>query len=992
MEPSTAIQLGILIASLAISLTRKPKKAAPSDDYLESIATRGAYVPLGIGRFLVAPVFAWGEMNDNNFSLSGDSAGEATGYGKGSGGGSSNHYEKALHLLCVGPGEALHGITQNGKLIWEGPISPATHPSGSELSCQNGEGSFRIYWGYQDDPLLPYLPTSPTHGLSVKYAYVMKILWVNKNLGTSRIWPRLQYEVSCPCYSQLSETASQMPLEPNDALPVFAESTMPNIGYQVNHIPMGFLADDKAQLHIFRVCQLGSGEVAVTVANLGRYVPTFPWGQTDAPSLQRLAEKIIGKLCKVYFWSNTIGVGVSDPAQIPAVPAPGTFVLPATGNLPIAAWDYRWVKSVYVNPRKSIFPPSTQFRVEEELVIVLGPKVQVSSVRNPGTTAPSIPWTGSPTVIGAFEPVSIDGTDGINPVHIVDQLLFAKKPWGAGRDRSKFDTRSIEQAAVDLEKENIRGYCLVKDGDGAFSTLGSIMQDIGMMITWDPSVGKNVFRVIRYQDPETIVSVPDDMVVSPAEMVSPRGRGIVDTPAFTFKNRERRYREDPLVLMDDGQVSFFESERSKKFPIVITADPASAVKMVPRRQQEVFADTSSYKFEFNHGMRRCLAGSRFKVPSFESSEIVFLASQVRRFTDTSKIEVSAVVDAYSLRPSTESEQMFEDQPPSGSPPPSPRAADPAGFFEAVEVPRPLAKDKMLVLFPAYRETSRTTGAFVWASVDGGGYSVLDSVPLVIAGRLSDAIPAGPEMDPSTYYDIEADWLDTEAIEDVSYSDASWRAGRQILLIEDEVIFLLRQDGDRLQGLIRGRMGTKAVSHPEGTPFVVFLAHRIPVVESLLFLPGRTIDYKVQGQSGDKVSDLSMVSSKSIELTGKAYTPLAPCGLRQTSLLSDYDSAQDLTLHWGWHSSAFPRTGLGMQGFGQPTSASPHAGHFLLTFKDDTGIKIADLVCPVPTVTLTPVERAEVGVDALPFWTIEVRHVEGSFSSPPASLTLEKRTP
>lgn len=987
MEPSTAIQLGILIASLAFALTRKPKKAAPSDDYLDSIATRGAYVPLGIGRFLVGPVFAWGEMNDNNFTLGGDGVGGAPGYGKGGGSSNNNHYEKALHLLCVGPGEALHGITQNGKLIWEGPITPASHPSGSELSCQNGEGSFRIYWGFVDDPILPYLASSPTHGLSVKYAYVMKILWVNKNLGNSKIWPRLQYEVSCPCYSQLAETGSQMPLEPDDAFPVFTESTMENVGYPPSHIAPPLTVSDKARFQIFRVCQLPSGEAAVLVANFDRYQPLFDWGDSDQTGLQRLADKIVGKICKVYFPSNITGIGVIDPSQPSPPPQAGPFVTPSTVSLPIGSWDYRWVKDAYINTRWSVFTPtSTQIRLEEELVVVLGPSVQPSTVRNPGTSPPSLPFT-SGICIGGFEPVSVLGTDGINPIHVVDQLLFSKKPWGAGRDRSKFDLRSIEQAAVDLEKENIRGYCLVKDGDGAFATLGSIMQDIGLMIAWDPQVGKNVFRVIRYQDPDTVVSVPDDMVISPAEMVSPRGRGIIDTPAFTFKNRERRYREDPLVLMDDGQVSFFESERSKKFPIVITADPASAVRMVPRRQQEVFADTSSYKFEFNHGMRRCLPGSRFKVPSFETSEIVFLASQVRRFADSGKIEVAAVVDAYSLRPSTESEEQFLDQPPTGSPPPSPRDADPVGFFDAIEMPRPIAHNKMLVLFPAYRETSKTTGAFVWGSVDGGGYSVLDSIPLVVAGRLSDALPAAPEMDPDTYYDIEAAWLDTESIEDISYSDASWRAGRQILLIEDEVIFLMRQDGDRLQGLIRGRMGTKAVSHPEGTPFVVFLSHRIPAIESLIFLPGRTIDYKIQGQTGNKTSDLSLVGSKSITLEGKAFTPLPPCGLRQPSMLQDYDAAGDLDLVWGWRSSSFPRTGCGMQGFGQVTSTSPPAGHFLLTFKDDSGVPIADLVSPSASMTLSVSDRSALGLDALPFWTVEVRHVEGSYTSSPASLTL-----
>lgn len=972
-DPGTWIAIISLAISLTLALTQKKPKAAPLDDALQSTATRGAYIPLLVGRHRVGPIFAFVSDATGTFALD-DGPGSQPGFGKGGGGipDPGSYFENALHILAVGPGARLDAIYQNGETIWKGPITPSTHPSGSEFTIAD-QGTFRIYWGFKDDPVLP----SEVTDVATNFALTLKIVWIPKNLGQSRTWPRLEYEVECPCYSQISDSSSELPIEANEAFPTWESAGFdPPIDFAIGNLP-----EDKIQLAIHRVVSLPGGLFAVKIVAKRANNGFHP--QWERARLQ-FYEGSIFKLA-VY---STVSLGDSVEFVLHE-----TQVSPATAGISAAnTWKYFWVKDSYIQNNMIASPVSPALGLYmDEIVVVLGPEITGNYVYNTDPVVPSVPAIGYPinpiTTVGLVEPLDASGTDGVNPIHIVDQLLFAKRPYGAGKDRSKFDSRSIEQAAIVMQSEKIRGSMSVRDGEGIESVLSTIMQDCGFFISWDPQTGLFVFKMLRYDDPSIVTNLPKEMILKRPQMLSIRGGTAADVLAFTFRDRRRNYREEPLVIQDDGQVSLTETSRAKKVPIEITTDYESAARMTPRRQQEALANQSVVTFETNHATQMAIPGNRIKASTTEGEGFLFRISSVKRDLNSPKVILDCLVDNYDPPPTDEENFSFLDEPSMGGLPRAAAAGSQLAFFPALETPRMLANGALSVFFPAGRVAAKTSGAAIWGSRDGSSFSVLGTGNLAILGTLNVDLPAdGPCYDEGTY-DTTPVSVDFDSIEDLSIDEDSWRAGRQLLIIGTEVCFLRGASGDALDGLIRGRVGTIQQTHSAGTPFAIVLSHRATTVQSPMFVPGKTVSFKVQALEGSKTSLIDAIDPLDIAITGKVYTPFAPSALRLASLRPDYSVSDDITIVWNWHSDRFARTGLGLQTCGAATGMSPPQGHFVFRIYDDSDVLVAEGVLTDPLLSLDTGDRSAFGLDALPFWTLEVQAVEGSFSSPVTSAVF-----
>jgi len=970
-EPTTWIALISLAVSLALAVTQKKPKAAPLDDALQSTATRGSYIPLLIGRHRVGPIFAF--VSDATNALTIDSGpGSQPGFGKGGGGvpDPGSYFENALHILAVGPGARLDAIYQNGETVWKGPITPSTHPSGSEFTIAD-QGTFKIYWGFKDDPILP----SEVTDVASNYALTMKVVWLPKNLGQSRTWPRLEYEIECPCYSQIAGSASELPIEGNEALPTWESASIdPPIDAVAGNLP-----ETKIQLAIHKIADIGGGQYAVMAVPKREQSQSPNW----YPQRQKILEQFpIGSFIRLVVYSTSDPGGSGVGSEFPVL---GTRVSPAAAGIDTAAvWKYFWIAESRVDTITIYASGASAYTYFHVLVLVLGPEVTGNYVYNPDPIVPFLPSIGFPAHptqnMGMVEPLDTAGTDGVNPIHIVDQLLFARRPYGAGKDRSKFDPRSIEQAAVVMQSEKIRGNMAVRDGEGIESVLSTIMQDCGFFISWDPQTGLFVFKMLRYDDPSSVADLPKEMILKRPQMLSIRGGTAADVLAFTFRDRRRNYREEPLVIQDDGQVSLTETSRAKKIPIEVTTDYESAARMVPRRQQEALANQSVVSFETNHATQMAVAGNRIKATTTEGAGFVFRITSVKRDLNSPKVILDCLIDNYDPPPTDEENFSFLDEPSTGGLPRSSAAASHLAAFPALETPRMLANGALSVFFPAGRVSAKTSGAAIWGSRDGSSFSVLGTVNLAIVGTLNVDLPAdGPCYDDGTY-DTTPVSVDFDSIEDLSIDEDSWRAGRQLLIVGKEVCFLRGVTGDALDGLIRGRVGTLQAYHPAGTPFAIVLAHRAETLQSPMFVPGKTVSFKVQALEGSRTSLIDDIEPLDITLAGVAYTPLPVAAIRQASLRPDYSVSDDITIVWNWHSDRFARTGLGMQTCGAATGVSPVQGHFVFRIYDDADVLVAEGILTEPLLSLDTGDRGALGLDSLPFWTLEIQAVEGSFTS------------
>lgn len=183
---TSAISIGLSYLS---TLFTKPKRTKANDDFITTLSQRGAPIPVVIGKRRVGYVFAWAGDRESHTGHSGGGGS----FGQGGAEGPTTFEEGGHHVICVGPARKLHRIWSNGKVIFDTMISKETTPSGSTHECKNDEGTFRIYWGDQTEPLDAYLAAQT--GVQSTFPHFCRVVWEKKRLGGSPTWPNIEYEI-----------------------------------------------------------------------------------------------------------------------------------------------------------------------------------------------------------------------------------------------------------------------------------------------------------------------------------------------------------------------------------------------------------------------------------------------------------------------------------------------------------------------------------------------------------------------------------------------------------------------------------------------------------------------------------------------------------------------------------------------------------------------------------------------------------------------------
>ncbi len=199
-----SIVISVALSALSYYLLKQPNPKNPvKDEKPATIASRGAFIPIVIGRRRVGAVVGWvgGHFTAPQIDLGT--------FGKGSGSKSPkvlHHFEDAWHILCVGPAFALHRILLNGKAIWSGPIYRSDTPSGSSFSA-GIDGFFTIYWGEEDQPINSHIGAADKIGISSRWPYVTYVVWDPMQLGPSWNWPIIDYDIEVrPEFSSLTDS------------------------------------------------------------------------------------------------------------------------------------------------------------------------------------------------------------------------------------------------------------------------------------------------------------------------------------------------------------------------------------------------------------------------------------------------------------------------------------------------------------------------------------------------------------------------------------------------------------------------------------------------------------------------------------------------------------------------------------------------------------------------------------------------------------------
>lgn len=186
--PLIQMAIAVGLSLLAGYLLKQKNKATVQDDKPTTLATRGSYVPWVMGIRRIGVVFCWAGGREVRKESSGG------GKGFGSSPKVDTYFEDAFHCLCPGPVNCLHRIIENGKVIFEGPITNVSHPSGTLIDL-GSVGAFRIFWGEERQPVNTYLGASSRVGVSSRWPFMCYVEWRGKRLGTSPSWQLIDYVV-----------------------------------------------------------------------------------------------------------------------------------------------------------------------------------------------------------------------------------------------------------------------------------------------------------------------------------------------------------------------------------------------------------------------------------------------------------------------------------------------------------------------------------------------------------------------------------------------------------------------------------------------------------------------------------------------------------------------------------------------------------------------------------------------------------------------------
>lgn len=889
-----AISVGLSL--LAAKLLEKRNKAIAQDDKPTTLATRGSFVPRVIGRRRVGAVWAW----------AGDRGTTKEKQGKKGGLFSTPEVdifrETAWHLLAVGPGRCLHSIEQSGQTIFQGPITPDSHPSGSTIDLGN-EGSFRIFWGEVDQPVNTFLGDParvPAIGVSSRWPHFMYIEWRSKRLSQQPVWPLLTYDIEvAPAESHLSDTEAYQP--PTFVLDGGTHAVLD----RTNGVEgVGFLQ--------FR------GDVSADFPNKGRVRLT---GNTGIPD----QDFDVFKMTVTLVQTGTIGA-----AMIPQF-----------------------------EPRTNVFPVG-------------------------GLTGAD--------VNGNLQGYTTQPDDGYNLAHILAELWFSKWPHGIKRNKARFDMTSLEALGTLIDTEDYRGSVIAQDGQDLRATMANIHQDLGVMLPMNFRTGLLQFQPVR-EPTSAIPNIPDDAVIEVPEIDTSHRERSGDRLVFSFQDRENAFRDMTIGIDGTGQASFQEYFRAKSVRISSTVNFDSAAIGAERRSQEELAGGAEHRLVCNRGARLLLPGTQVTQDSISE---VLLITKVEPSVNSSKVTITVVPDFMAAQRTG----FTTGGPVLGTPV---EAVEPDPQFQAVEVPEWLGGQEQSIIMARLRAHNQVEGAFIHISRDGSTFTGkgLDT-SIMQGGTLIDEMSADDLWEQDDGPTFTALGPDIASVLDLSSDLTSWRNGRQLAVIGEEIFFVQTIESlgggvYRLKGLIRARYDTRPAAHAaDSEVYILQNDDGLPITD-VLIEPQVLLLTKSQA-SGRGVVPLSSVTVEGIDLYGKGVRPVPveeirfdtlsdPAGVSTRSWVGT--GSTDLVVTWGYFTPQSTGTGAGFAGAGVPQAPADPEGSFLVEILDSGDVVQRSDFVSTNSFTYTEDDRtADFGGEPATF-KVRVTQQRAGLSADPVTQTFTR---
>jgi hypothetical protein len=976
----------LLAASSVLLAQKKPEVSSSQDDRVLNYASRGTFIPLGIGTNLYGSIHIWSQVAEPAPS-----------------GTPGSFIEWGMHAVGVGPASFLSGIYENGKKLWSGYITPASHPSGTVVDAP-GLGSFAVYWGFSTDPVVAALANEANFAVPSQLPLVTKILWQPKILQ-GKNWGRIEYEMGFPCRASLASAPNEVPALFNDGdgenyralrWEDIESLVEPYRNLSTQGPGQGIADTDRVIVRAIAIRGDGGPIPGLTAVmpkrSMAIVIVANPNQANSVYQRQPRFDKAINP-------GDTIKVFGSVAINGPSGPIPFTnlaVLFPPTTVIGVPNWEasgeYLQVEAVEVSTDWIGYNSGTgQWATGSGTPPITA---GASPTPSPGWAEVYVGYTKVTVGLRPHWPIpnritetalsnarvcilrQIEST-GINPIAMVSQLLFSSFPYGAGKDRSAFDLASFEEAAFFFARnELVRCNIQCTDGEDAENAVARILQDIGALLTFDPSTGKYAIKIVRNPGIENALDVPASCVVSRPSVSNSRGLQAIDKAMFVFKDRTINYRDQPIAVDDDGNASVNDVQGAQRIELSTVTGLATALLLAKRRSQEILANQSAFEVSFNHAMRLAWPGLSFVSAALPSGGAVLRLLEVGRSTESGVVTGKALLDNYD--PPVPQGLVSGDSPPEDAYEDGlseglglranlalPDTAD-AGF-EVASCPPRLGRGILVM-----RNRSLETASRVWLSRDGDSFTL-----------------AGTEDTLVSFFSLTADLSATATsapaapgrlgeASDLTDQEGELR-GKQIAYCQGEFFFVEKFDGTALVGLTRGRFSTLATAKSSGAPVFLFSAESLPLIRSLLVRPAAVLHVKVQ-PIARAIRPLADIEAAVLTLPPAVAAPTA---IRLAGFAPRVSG--DCVVNW-CSSDQGGRTGFGAQGFGSQVEAPP--SKFLVQIALDSAptVVVRSVEVETASFTYTAADRAT-DLTAGVAWRIRVQEIQDGEYSPAAEKTF-----
>jgi hypothetical protein len=908
----------------------KAEGALVTDFTPTNLAQQGSFVPLLIGRRRMGFVFGW--------------AGDRGAYtptvkvsGKGSkkkkqSTGQTVYSEGGWHQICVGPATKLYRIYQDGKVIYDTEITPDTTPSGSTLSTSDGTGdTFRIYWGEFDQAVNTYLGDASRVGISSAWPGLCYVQWIRKTLGPSPRWPQIEYDIERA--ADVAFAPQTLEMSPG---PSFISGGADHVDHSDDLVISApgwyYVSGPATALYLRRDTSLGgAGNPVFTNLDLS----------FDGEEIFSAAGPYTATSPAPSGWTHTSASPGGGSPNLEAITRPITwgpvFLEPGT-------YPFRW-------------------------------QADVTGTNGWGYNAQAV-----------FEVSRVEGSFN----GAIGSILFREFPHGLGLDQDLFDFDSLLSVSEELDDEGLEFSLVARDGEEAVALLGAFLQDAGVLLYRHPTTGLYTFTTVRQG---TSTALPDDMVADGAassEIVQQHQDVGASRLIFTFPDVDRAFRETAITVDADGVADRLSHHRARRVPLPSVIDEDTAKAVIERRSQEEFAGASAYKLRLTREARGTLhPGYIFEVTGIDE---VLRVLEVTPEAEGNAVEVRAVPDYYGSEPSTYTAPSGGGNTSGGTP----VAADDQATF--IEVPEHVLDpgDPITLAVLRVRDHDQVAFANVHLSLDGTTYKLIDQdFGVHTGGALLEAIEADDPFTIETGPTLTiAGVPDTDALEDYTSDETSWRMGRQLAVIGNEIFFvrkLTAVSGStyRLDGLIRARYDTTRAAHAIGAKvYVLQFDELTPITDPMLF-PATSLYVKPQPVASTSLS-LGSVTAVNKTLYGKGLVPPKPSGLRVSAPalgVPAYHTGEDVSLRWASRVANPVASGAGMFPANSVVGEIVGATDFRIEVYDASDALVRTELRSTGRWTYANADL-QIDLGGETDFTVKVYELRGGFASDPAELAVE----